>query len=173
MDNLGDHMVSTNNKVLTFASSITNVVLLNRHMTQQGTLVANVSTTNSPVLPPTWLFDTDEYASLGSSSFSEFHDMDDHISQGSSCILEIDLIPSDSIYHLRCIAERMITAKYFHKCVQVYGSTRKYAVDTSFKKFGVKILSIVDIESLKWEALNAKIGKWKNYSKFWIYTMPC
>ncbi|KAL8252522.1 hypothetical protein R6Q59_036215 [Mikania micrantha] len=125
-------------------------------------------------------------ASLGSSPFFEFHDMDDHISQGSSwleqgesstmvsyksmpdsfimsSILEIDLIPSDSIYHLRCIVERMIAAKYFRECVRVYGSIRKSAVDASFKKFSVKILSIDDIESLKWEALNAKIG---------IYTTP-
>ncbi|KAL8233165.1 hypothetical protein R6Q57_002943 [Mikania cordata] len=42
----------------------------------------------------------------------------------------------------------------------MYGTVRKSAVDASFKKLGVEILSIGDIESLVWEALAAKIGKW-------------
>ncbi|KAL8228588.1 hypothetical protein R6Q59_000014 [Mikania micrantha] len=42
----------------------------------------------------------------------------------------------------------------------MYGTVRKSAVDANFKKLGVEILSIGDIESLEWEALAAKIGKW-------------
>ncbi|KAI3773284.1 hypothetical protein L1987_47809 [Smallanthus sonchifolius] len=129
--------------------------------------------------------------SQGSSSFSEFHDSDDVISReedsvhtignsslergessttittyrSMSSIREIDLIPSDSIYDLRCIAERMITAGYFRECVQVYGSVRKSAVDATFKKLGVEKLSIGDIQRLEWEALNAKIGKWIRAAK--------
>ncbi|KAK9056563.1 hypothetical protein SSX86_023925 [Deinandra increscens subsp. villosa] len=131
--------------------------------------------------------------SRGSSSLSEFHDADDYISPGGeedsvhtlgnsslergessatiasyrsmSSIREIDLIPSDSIYDLRCIAERMITAGYFRESVQVYGSVRKSAVDATFKKLGVEKLSIGDIQRLEWEALNAKIGKWIRAAK--------
>ncbi|KAI3802752.1 hypothetical protein L1987_30895 [Smallanthus sonchifolius] len=132
-----------------------------------------------------------QLTSKGSSLFSEFHDTDDHISRGEdvsvhtigssseqgesssttvtyrsmSRIREIDLIPSDSIYNLRCIAERMITAGYFSECVQVYGSVRKSAVDASFNKLGVEKLSIGDIQRLEWEAFNANIGKWNLAAK--------
>ncbi|KAI3802774.1 hypothetical protein L1987_30917 [Smallanthus sonchifolius] len=137
-------------------------------------------------------FSSTHLTSRSSTSFSEFHDSDDFISRGEddsvhtignsslergessttlstyrsmSSIREIDLIPSDSVYDLRCIAERMITAGYFRECVQVYGSVRKSAVDASFKKLGVEKLSIGDIQLLEWEALNAKIGKWIRAAK--------
>lgn len=131
-----------------------------------------------------------------SSSFSEFPENDDYSNRGEddgssrngsssflergessttiasyrsmSSIREIDLIPSDSIYDLRCIAERMIAAGYFRECVQVYGSVRKSAVDSSFKKLGVEKLSIGDIQRLEWEALNAKIGRWIRAAKVCI-----
>ncbi|KAL7617447.1 exocyst complex component EXO70A1 [Lactuca sativa] len=131
-----------------------------------------------------------------SSSFSEFHENDDYSNRGEedgssrngsssflergessttiasyrsmSSIREIDLIPSDSIYDLRCIADRMIAAGYFRECVQVYGSVRKSAVDASFKKLGVEKLSIGDIQRLEWEALNSKIGKWIRAAKVCI-----
>ncbi|XP_024972906.1 exocyst complex component EXO70A1-like isoform X3 [Cynara cardunculus var. scolymus] len=127
-----------------------------------------------------------------STSIGEFPDADDYTTRGDedsvsssllergesstttasyrsmSSIREIDLIPSDSIYDLRCIAERMIAAGYFRECVQVYGSVRKSAVDSSFKKLGVEKLSIGDIQRLEWEALNAKIGKWIRAAKVCI-----
>ncbi|KAI3684141.1 hypothetical protein L6452_33360 [Arctium lappa] len=131
-----------------------------------------------------------------SSSIGEFPDADDYSTRGEddtvsrngsssllergesstttasyrsmSSIREIDLIPSDSIYDLRCIADRMIAAGYFRECVQVYGSVRKSAVDSSFKKLGVEKLSIGDIQRLEWEALNAKIGKWIRAAKVCI-----
>lgn len=106
----------------------------------------------------------------GSSSFLERGESSTTIAsyRSMSSIREIDLIPSDSIYDLRCIAERMIAAGYFRECVQVYGSVRKSAVDASFKKLGVEKLSIGDIQRLEWEALNAKIGKWIRAAKVCI-----
>ncbi|KAJ9559765.1 hypothetical protein OSB04_004925 [Centaurea solstitialis] len=62
----------------------------------------------------------------------------------------------------------MIAAGYFRECVQVYGSVRKSAVDSTFKKLGVEKLSIGDIQRLEWEALNAKIGKWIRAAKVCI-----
>ncbi|KAL8252480.1 hypothetical protein R6Q59_036173 [Mikania micrantha] len=50
----------------------------------------------------------------------------------------------------------------------MYGSVRKSVVDASFKKLGVEILSIGDIESLEWEALAAKIGKWIRFVKLCV-----
>ncbi|KAD4585040.1 hypothetical protein E3N88_22641 [Mikania micrantha] len=129
-------------------------------------------------------------SSRASSSLSEFNDSDDYFGRGeddsvhtignlvrgessttitsyrsTSSIREMDLIPSDSVHDLRCIAERMITAGYIRECVQVYGSVRKSAVDSSFKKLGVEKLSIGDIQRLQWEVLNAKIGKWIRAAK--------
>ncbi|KAL8232463.1 hypothetical protein R6Q57_002241 [Mikania cordata] len=129
-------------------------------------------------------------SSRASRSLSEFNDSDDYLGRGeddsvhtignlvrgessttitsyrsTSSIREMDLIPSDSVYDLRCIAERMITAGYIRECVQVYGSVRKSAVDSSFKKLGVEKLSIGDIQRLQWEVLNAKIGKWIRAAK--------
>ncbi|KAI3719461.1 hypothetical protein L6452_20360 [Arctium lappa] len=108
-----------------------------------------------------------------SSSIGEFLDVDDYntnseddtvsingssslLERGESCtttanyismssIREIDLIPSDSIYDLRCIAECMIVVGYFKECVQVYGSVQKSAVNSNFKKLDVEKLSIDDI----------------------------
>ncbi|XP_022889213.1 exocyst complex component EXO70A1-like [Olea europaea var. sylvestris] len=80
--------------------------------------------------------------------------------KSNGSIREIDLIPSDAIYDLRCIADRMIAARYLRECIQVYGSVRKSAVDASFKKLGIEKLSIGDIQRLEWEVLEAKIRKW-------------
>ncbi|KAL2462477.1 exocyst subunit exo70 family protein D1 [Forsythia ovata] len=80
--------------------------------------------------------------------------------KSTSSIREIDLIPSDAIYDLRCIAERMIAAGYLRECIQVYGSVRKSAVDASFKRLGIEKLSIGDIQRLEWEVLETKIRRW-------------
>lgn len=85
--------------------------------------------------------------------------------RSTNSIREIDLIPSESIYDLRSIAERMISAGYFRECVQVYGSVRKSVVDASFKKLGVEKLSIGDIQRLEWEALETKIRRWIRAAK--------
>ncbi|KAI3789855.1 hypothetical protein L2E82_02659 [Cichorium intybus] len=106
----------------------------------------------------------------GSSSFPE---RTERSATFSSCrsmtsIREQDLIPSESVADLRCIAERMFTAGYSRECVQVYGSVRKSVVDGSFKKLGVEKLSIGDIQRLEWEALNTKIGRWIRAAKVCI-----
>ncbi|KAL2553618.1 exocyst subunit exo70 family protein D1 [Forsythia ovata] len=69
--------------------------------------------------------------------------------KSTSSIREIDLIPNDAIYDLRCIAERMIAAGYLRECIQVYWSVRKSAVDASFKRLGIEKLSIGDIQRLE------------------------
>ncbi|KAK1436921.1 hypothetical protein QVD17_02705 [Tagetes erecta] len=85
--------------------------------------------------------------------------------RSTSSIREIDLIPSDIVYDLRSIAERMISGGYYRECVQVYGGVRKSAVEASFKKLGVEKFSIGDIQRLEWETLNTKIGKWIRAAK--------
>ncbi|CAI9767090.1 unnamed protein product [Fraxinus pennsylvanica] len=80
--------------------------------------------------------------------------------KSTSSIREIDLIPSDAIYDLRCIAERMIAAGYLRECIQVYGSVRKSAVDANFNRLGIEKLNIGDIQRLEWEVLEAKIRRW-------------
>ena len=83
----------------------------------------------------------------------------------TSSIREIDLVPSDAIYDLRSIAERMIAAGYLRECIQVYGSVRKSAVDASFRRLGIEKLSIGDVQRLEWDQLEAKIRRWIRAAK--------
>ncbi|KAL4625339.1 hypothetical protein ACB092_05G017800 [Castanea dentata] len=85
--------------------------------------------------------------------------------RSTSSIREIDLVPSDAIYDLRCIAERMIAAGYLRECIQVYGSVRKSAVDASFRRLGIEKLSIGDVQRLEWDQLEAKIRRWIRAAK--------
>ncbi|KAF8393648.1 hypothetical protein HHK36_021894 [Tetracentron sinense] len=85
--------------------------------------------------------------------------------QTTNSIREIDLIPSEAIYDLRSIAERMISSGYLRECIQVYGSVRKSAVDASFRGLGVEKLSIGDVQRLEWEALETKIRRWIRAAK--------
>lgn len=85
--------------------------------------------------------------------------------RSSSSVREIDLVPSEAIYDLRCIAERMISCGYMRECVQVYGSVRKSAVDASFRRLGLEKLSIGDIQRLDWDALEVKIRRWIRAAK--------
>ncbi|KAA8540229.1 hypothetical protein F0562_024208 [Nyssa sinensis] len=62
--------------------------------------------------------------------------------RSTNSIRELDLMPCEVINDLRSIAERMVSAGYFRECVQVYGSVRKSAVDSSFRRLGVEKLSI-------------------------------
>ncbi|KAL0009793.1 hypothetical protein SO802_004901 [Lithocarpus litseifolius] len=85
--------------------------------------------------------------------------------RSTSSIREIDLVPSDAIYDLRSIAERMIAAGYLRECIQVYGSVRKSAVDASFRRLGIEKLSIGDVQRLEWDQLEAKIRRWIRAAK--------
>ncbi|XP_043703234.1 exocyst complex component EXO70A1-like [Telopea speciosissima] len=85
--------------------------------------------------------------------------------RSTNSIREIDLIPSEAIYDLRSIAERMVTAGYLRECIQVYGSVRKSAVDASFRRLGIEKLSIGDIQRLEWDALESKIRRWIRAAK--------
>lgn len=104
---------------------------------------------------------------IGETSFEkQFDHQESNSSTTSSCykssssIREVDLIPSDAVYDLRCIAERMIGAGYLRECIQVYASVRKSAVDASLKRLNVEKLSIGDIQKLEWETLETKIRRW-------------
>ncbi|PON43595.1 Exocyst complex protein [Parasponia andersonii] len=88
--------------------------------------------------------------------------------RSTSSIREIDLIPSDAVIDLRSIADRMISAGYLRECIQVYGSVRKSAVDSSFRRLGIEKLSIGDIQRLEWEQLEAKIRRWIRAAKVCI-----
>lgn len=85
--------------------------------------------------------------------------------RSTDSIRELDLIPAEAIYDLRCIAERMISAGYTRECVQVYGSVRKSAVDSSFRRLGIEKLSIGDIQRLEWNVLEVKIRRWIRAAK--------
>jgi exocyst complex protein 7 len=85
--------------------------------------------------------------------------------RSTNSIRELDLMPSEAIYDLRSIAERMISAGYLRECVQVYGSVRKSVLDSSFRKVGVEKLSIGDIQRLEWEVLETKIRRWIRAAK--------
>ncbi|CAN4089160.1 unnamed protein product [Withania somnifera] len=85
--------------------------------------------------------------------------------RSTNSIREVDLMPSEAIYDLRSIAERMISAGYLRECIQVYGSVRKSAVDSSFRKLGIEKLSIGDIQRLDWETLETKIRRWIRAAK--------
>ena len=88
--------------------------------------------------------------------------------RSTNSIREIDLIPSEAIYDLKSIAERMISAGYYRECVQVYGSVRKSAVEASFCRLGVEKLSIGDIQRLEWEVLETKIRRWIRAAKICV-----
>ncbi|OVA04228.1 Exocyst complex protein Exo70 [Macleaya cordata] len=117
-------------------------------------------------------------ASMGEFNAEEYtEDVQEHEEQRSrnstsyrttSSIREIDLIPSEPIYDLRSIAERMITAGYLRECIQVYGSVRKSAVDASFRRLGVEKLSIGDVQRLEWDELEAKIRSWIKAAKICV-----
>ncbi|XP_073152555.1 exocyst complex component EXO70A1-like [Henckelia pumila] len=91
---------------------------------------------------------------------------DSCVSNASSCyksassIRGVDLISSDAVYDLHCIAERMIAAGFSRECIQVYASVRKSAVDASFRRLGIEKLGIGDIQRLEWEAVERKIRRW-------------
>lgn len=91
--------------------------------------------------------------------------------RSTSSIREIDLIPSEAVTDLRCIAERMISSGYLRECIQVYGSVRKSAVDASFRRLGVEKLSIGDVQRLEWEQLEAKIRRWIRAAKVCVRTL--
>ncbi|CAI0470765.1 unnamed protein product [Linum tenue] len=82
-----------------------------------------------------------------------------------SSIKELDLIPEEAVSDLRCIAERMVSAGYLRECIQVYGSVRKSAVDSSFRRLGIEKLSIGDIQRLEWDSLESKIRRWIRAAK--------
>lgn len=101
--------------------------------------------------------DGDLQESTGSSTLVSY--------RSTNSIRELDLMPSEAIYDLRRIAERMISAGYLRECVQVYGSVRKSVLDSSFRRLGVEKLSIGDIQRLDWEVLETKIRRWIRAAK--------
>ncbi|KAG6665031.1 hypothetical protein CIPAW_02G134100 [Carya illinoinensis] len=88
--------------------------------------------------------------------------------RSTSSIREIDLVPSDAIFDLRSIADRMISAGYLRECIQVYGGVRKPAIDASFRRLGIEKLSIGDIQRLEWEQLETKIRRWIRAAKLCV-----
>ncbi|KAB2613093.1 exocyst complex component EXO70A1-like [Pyrus ussuriensis x Pyrus communis] len=108
--------------------------------------------------------DVDELLQRGDSSNTSSY-------RSASSIRELDLIPSDAVFDLRNIAERMIAAGYLRECIQVYGGVRKGAVDSSFRKLGIEKLSIGDVQRLQWEQLETKIRRWIRAAKACVRTV--
>ncbi|XP_022721623.1 exocyst complex component EXO70A1-like [Durio zibethinus] len=80
--------------------------------------------------------------------------------RSTSSVREVDLMPAEAISDLQAIATRMISSGYLRECIQVYGSIRKSAVDSSFRKLGIEKLSIGEIQRLEWEDLESKFRRW-------------
>ncbi|KZV43478.1 exocyst complex component 7-like [Dorcoceras hygrometricum] len=103
---------------------------------------------------------------MGSGFVKQLEHSDSSISSASSCyksassISDVDLIPVDATYDLRCIAERMTAAGFLRECIQVYASVRKSAVDESFRRLGIDRLGIGDIQKLEWESVERNIRRW-------------
>ncbi|XP_068334921.1 exocyst complex component EXO70A1-like [Pyrus communis] len=108
--------------------------------------------------------DVDELLQRGDSSNTSSY-------RSASSIRELDLIPSDAVFDLRNIAERMIAAGYLRECIQVYGGVRKGTVDSSFRKLGIEKLSIGDVQRLPWEQLETKIRRWIRAAKACVRTV--
>ncbi|KFK41667.1 hypothetical protein AALP_AA2G157100 [Arabis alpina] len=89
-------------------------------------------------------------------------------SRSTSSIREIELIPIDAVVYLSWIAKRMVSSGYLRECIQVYGSVRKSAVDSSFRRLGIEKLSIGDVQRLNWEALETKIRRWIRAAKICV-----
>nr|AGV75881.1 exocyst 70 [Nicotiana benthamiana] len=132
-------------------------------------LIAHTSPMEAESLTDTSNEDYHDYNSEVDSPLTKELEHQESNSSGSyrstNSIREIDLMPSDAIYDLRCIAERMISAGYLRECIQVYGSVRKSAVDSSFRKLGIEKQSIGDIQRLEWEILETKIRRWIRAAK--------
>ncbi|GLT59424.1 hypothetical protein SLA2020_322420 [Shorea laevis] len=108
-------------------------------------------------------FESEEEFILNTEKLLELEHCESSDSSGSrstSSIREMDLMPPEAICDLQAIAMRMISAGYVRECIQVYGSVRKSAVDSSFRKLGIEKLSIGDIQRLAWEALEGKFRRW-------------
>ncbi|WRX26658.1 Exocyst complex component Exo70 - like 10 [Theobroma cacao] len=116
------------------------------------------------------LEEDDSLSSHGNSSnnllqFQHCESSDSSSYRSTSSIREVDLMPAEAISDLQAIAMRMISSGYLRECIQVYGSVRKTAVDSSFRKLGIEKLSIGDIQRLEWEALESKIRRWIRAAK--------
>ncbi|XP_059671073.1 exocyst complex component EXO70A1-like [Cornus florida] len=69
---------------------------------------------------------------------------------------------------LHRIAEILNSAGHLEKCVDAYQSVRKTFLETSLRKLGIQRLSMNDIRSLEWEALENKIRQWTQAAKICV-----
>ncbi|KAL5171437.1 Exocyst complex component EXO70A1 [Glycine soja] len=129
------------------------------------------TTTTTTTTTPLLRFNSDGAASSVHSSVSSVNSVNSSSYRSTSSIREIDLIPSDAVYDLRCIAERMLSSGYLRECIQVYGSVRKSSVDASFRKLHIEKLSIGDVQRLEWEQLENKIRRWIKAAKVCVRTL--
>ncbi|XP_059642057.1 exocyst complex component EXO70A1-like [Cornus florida] len=107
--------------------------------------VTLVSHTNSPGIKPSKSFTWSSSRTDSSLSYGDF-----------DCI-ELNPKKKDDLHN---IAERMNSAGCLDKCVDVYKSVRKTSLQESYRKLGMRNVSINDIRSLDWEALEANIRHW-------------
>ncbi|KAF6174285.1 hypothetical protein GIB67_040778 [Kingdonia uniflora] len=138
---------------------------------------SNSSIRSSRVSSITRSDSSDEDYSLADDNEEEDHSFADNYVRGggedsyrssSTSIHELDLIPYDAVNNLRSIADRMISAGYLRECIQVYGSVRKTAIDSSFRRLGIEKLSIGDVQRLEWNALESKIRRWIRAAKICV-----
>ncbi|KAH7282506.1 hypothetical protein KP509_35G033800 [Ceratopteris richardii] len=72
----------------------------------------------------------------------------------------LELLPSDVIYKLNAIAQRMIACGSGRACTQIFASIRKALLEQSLLRLGVEKLSTEDVHKMPWELLEVRIKKW-------------
>ncbi|KAG5021594.1 hypothetical protein AAZX31_07G039600 [Glycine max] len=137
-------------------------------LTNEETTEEESDSNHNTISTPLFRFNSDGAASSVRSSVNSVNSSS---YRSTSSIREIDLIPSDAVYDLRCIAERMVSSGYLRECIQVYGSVRKSSVDASFRKLQIEKLSIGDVQRLEWEQLENKIRRWIRAAKVCVRTL--
>ncbi|KAF9595632.1 hypothetical protein IFM89_001505 [Coptis chinensis] len=66
----------------------------------------------------------------------------------------------ETVTILKKIATAMISSGYEAECCQVYGVTRRTAIEERLKKLGFEKFSIEDVQKMNWESLEGEIVTW-------------
>lgn len=80
----------------------------------------------------------------------------------------IDLVHSDVIPDLKCIANLMFNSNYDQECSQAYICVRKDALDECLFILEMEKLSIEDVLKMEWSSLNSKIKRWIRAMKIFV-----
>ncbi|KAA8530738.1 hypothetical protein F0562_005328 [Nyssa sinensis] len=77
-------------------------------------------------------------------------------------------LPKKTINQLRSIAKSMKSHGELFECVVTYSRVRKSFLDTSFQRLGIEKLSMEEVGTMEWDALEEKIKRWIKAAKIFI-----